>query len=98
MAEIRSYPATPLVQCVCVCNLVFAIPLHAARRAMAAAVGFCISVFPGYRPTEPVIVGPPTLRCGNAGRLENRRDNLLGRPPVRVRDKGRPWAEEREMT
>ena len=24
----------------CVCNLVFAIPLYAARRAMAAAVGF----------------------------------------------------------
>ena len=26
----------------CVCNLVFYIPLHAARRAMAAVVGFSI--------------------------------------------------------
>ena len=47
-----------------VCYLVFIIPLHAARGAMAAGVGFlCSPFFPGARPTEPVIVGPPTTIC-----------------------------------
>ena len=32
--------------CVCVCDLVFSIPLHAARRAMAAVVGFSIYLCP----------------------------------------------------
>ena len=53
----------------CVCNLVFGIPLHAARRAMAAApplpkqsvvAVLHITFFPGTRPALPVIVGPPT--------------------------------------
>ena len=50
------------------CCLLFGIPLHAARRAMTAAPSlpeqrrwaFYISHFPGHRPTESVIVGPPT--------------------------------------
>ena len=46
-------------QFVCICNLVFIIPLHAAWRAMAAAVGFLKPVFLNHR-LSPAKVGPPS--------------------------------------
>ena len=51
-------------ECVCVCGLVFIIPLHAARRAMAAVVGFSIYHLSWPRPAWPVIMEPPYHQRG----------------------------------
>ena len=67
----------------CVCDLVFIIPLQAARRAMAAVVGFSICPKNPGRPAQPVTVAPSyqkgvllAVMMGNHWKLTVSRSNI----------------------